>query len=389
MNSKLLTRITTVTELKQLLTEIILNNTDKVSKISDESVLNAVVYGVAKIAQRQNKDTAIIEGQLFPELATGTNLDSVALRVAGLTRLSSSGSSTFVRVKASEGTVYIPGVNNFVSKTGIQFEVTEITTVGPLGFEYVPVRSINTGSNTNISAQTITTVTPQPIGHIQCMNDYAAVGGRDDENDTSFKLRILSLPNITAKSTLANLLEVIRISNKNVLRIFKQGVIDGKVIINIVTENGVFLTDSEIYNILLDINPYSPISSNNNRGDGIGIVIKNITWKYVDLDFRVDISTNYVIRDVRQSIQLNLSSYLDFRYWEVGSKIQWDDLLQKVKDVDGVNYVPDEYFTPNVDIKTNNNELPRLRGFIMRDMTGNILFDSGVNITPIFYSNGN
>ena len=56
---KLVTRVTTVTELKQLLTEIIINNTDKVSKISDESVLNAFIYGIAKIAQKQIKDVAV------------------------------------------------------------------------------------------------------------------------------------------------------------------------------------------------------------------------------------------------------------------------------------------------------------------------------------------
>jgi uncharacterized phage protein gp47/JayE len=313
----------------------------------------------------------------------------VALRVAGLTRLSSSGSSTFVRVKASQGTIYVPGVNNFVSKTGIQFEVTEVTVVGFLGFEYIPIRSINTGSNTNVSAQTITTITPQPIGHVQCMNDYASVGGRDNEDDASLKLRILSLPNIAAKGTIANLLEVFRIVNKNILRIFKVGFRDGKVIIKIVTENGIYLTNSEIYTLLTDISDYLPISTSNDRGDGIGMVIENVVWKYIDFDFRVDISTNYIVGDVRQSIQLNLSSYLDFRYWDNGSKIQWDDMLQKVKDADGVNYVPDEYFTPSSDIKTNTNELPRIRGFIMRDMDGTILFDSGVNLTPTFYSNGN
>lgn len=387
MNNKLLTRITSITELKQLFIEILLNNTDKVSKVSDESVLNGISYGVAKIAQRQNKDAAIIESQLFPELATGVNLDSVALRIAGLTRLGATGSSTFVRVKAAVGTVYIPGVNTFVSKTGIQFEVTNITTVGYLGYEYIPIRSINIGANTNVSAQSITSVSPQPIGHIQCINDYESTGGRDNENDESFKLRILSLPNITAKGTLANLLEIMRTYNPNILRIFKQGLLDGKIILKITTENGSLLTNSEINALTLSVYDYLPISCFG--GNETGIIIENIDWKYIDIDFRVDISSNYTIADVRQSIQFNLSKYIDFRYWKWGDKVQWDDMLQKVKDVDGVNYVPDEFFIPSADVTVPYGNLPRIRGFIMRDLEGNILFDSGVNVTPIFYEYGN
>lgn len=41
----MITKITTVEELKQIFTEIFLNKTDKVSDISNESVLNALPYG--------------------------------------------------------------------------------------------------------------------------------------------------------------------------------------------------------------------------------------------------------------------------------------------------------------------------------------------------------
>jgi len=62
--------------------------------------------------------------------------------------------------------------------------------------------------------------------------------------------------------------------------------------------------------------------------------------------------------------------------------------LQIVKNVVGVDYVPDEFFSPNTDIELPIGQLPRIRGFIMRDLSGNILFDSGNNLAPIFYENG-
>lgn len=42
----MITQLTTVDELKQIFLEIFLNKTDKVSDVSNESVLNGVAYGV-------------------------------------------------------------------------------------------------------------------------------------------------------------------------------------------------------------------------------------------------------------------------------------------------------------------------------------------------------
>ena len=41
----MITKITTADELKQIFTEILLNKTDKISDISNESVLNGMAYG--------------------------------------------------------------------------------------------------------------------------------------------------------------------------------------------------------------------------------------------------------------------------------------------------------------------------------------------------------
>lgn len=386
--NKLITRISTITELKQLFIEILMNNTGKVSKVSDESVVNAVAYGVAKLTQKVNKDVAVIESLIFPESASGEYLDRAALIFGGLTRLGAVGSSTFVRVKASSGTRYVPGIHTFSSNTGIQFEVTEMVEVGGIGYAYVPVRSINTGVSSNVPAQTILNVTPIPVGHVACMNEYAAVGGRDSESDGSFKVRIRSYPNLQAQNTMGKVLEVIRLYNANVLRIFNVGVVDDRVELRVVTENGGQFLVSELNDILEFADPYLGFTDSYREGNRFGIKLDNVHWRSVDLDFRVKISSSYVVDDVRQRIQQGISKYMDFRYWEEERSVQWDDLLQVVKDVEGVDYVPDEFFTPNSDIRVEVGELPRVVGFVMRDLAGNILFDSYSNITPVFYENG-
>ena len=42
------TRLSPVSELKQIFSESLLNNTSKVNKVSDESIVNGVAFGVAK-----------------------------------------------------------------------------------------------------------------------------------------------------------------------------------------------------------------------------------------------------------------------------------------------------------------------------------------------------
>ena len=74
----MITKITTADELKQIFTEILLNKTDKISDISNESVLNGIAYGCAKMAQRLLINQAVVEGHLFPDTAYGTYLDDIA-----------------------------------------------------------------------------------------------------------------------------------------------------------------------------------------------------------------------------------------------------------------------------------------------------------------------
>ena len=103
------------------------------------------------------------------------------------------------------------------------------------------------------------------------------------------------------------------------------------------------------------------------------------------LDFRVQLQPDYDVSTVRQNIQVNLTKYLDFRFWTPGKIVEWDDLLDIVKKTDGVKYVPDEYFFPYYDQQVPANQLPRIRGFVMRDQDGNILYDSDSNLSPLFY----
>ena len=73
----MITKIVPVSELKQMFLEILLNKTDKVSDISDDSVLNGIAFGCAKVGQRLLVNQSIVEGHLFPDTAYGIYLDNI------------------------------------------------------------------------------------------------------------------------------------------------------------------------------------------------------------------------------------------------------------------------------------------------------------------------
>lgn len=379
----------TITNLKNLFIEMFLDKTAKVSNVADGSVVNATAFGVAKVAQKAMKDIAIKEAQIFPDTATGVYLDKAAALYGVSPRKGALGSSTYIRVSANPGTVYDTSVT-FVNKNGIRFQVDEALTVGKSGYGYVKVRSINAGYSTNVPPNSITNVSPQPQGHIECTNEYYAIGGRDSEDDEMFRIRIKNNLNILSKNTIEYWTQTLSNIDDRVLKVMSAG-LDEKGIYNlyVVSQNGIFFTEEELDTLLESAQGYFGISELNIEGKVVGIGIKNIDWFYVGsergLDFRVQLQPDYDVSTVRQNIQVNLTKYLDFRFWTPGKIVEWDDLLDIVKKTDGVKYVPDEYFFPYYDQQVPANQLPRIRGFVMRDQDGNILYDSDSNLSPLFY----
>ena len=379
----------TITNLKNLFIEMFLDKTAKVSNVADGSVVNATAFGVAKVAQKAMKDIAIKEAQIFPDTATGVYLDKAAALYGVSPRKGALGSSTYIRVSADPDTVYDTSVT-FVNKNGIRFQVDEALTVGESGYGYVKVRSINAGYSTNVPPNSITNVSPQPQGHIECTNEYYAIGGRDSEDDETFRIRIKNNLNILSKNTIEYWTQTLSNIDDRVLKVMSAG-LDEKGIYNlyVVSQNGIFFTEEELDTLLESAQGYFGISELNIEGKVVGIGIKNIDWFYVGsergLDFRVQLQPDYDVSTVRQNIQVNLTKYLDFRFWTPGKIVEWDDLLDIVKKTDGVKYVPDEYFFPYYDQQVPANQLPRIRGFVMRDQDGNILYDSDSNLSPLFY----
>lgn len=384
----MITKITSVEELKQIFLEIFLNKTDKVSDVSDESVLNGISYGCAKLAQRTLTNQAIIEGHIFPDTAYGDYLDRLASIRGVSPRFGATSSSTYVRVIADEGTSYLVGTHQFTSTSGIVFVPEENVTVGVNGYAYVKVRSLQSGLNTNVDALSINQVSPIPQGHINCTNEYAATGGRDEEDDDLFRQRIKENINQLSRSTISYLEQVFMKINNNVLRLLKGGIDEnGKLNLIVVSVNGQNFTEDEFNEILSRSQEYLSLSELLRSSSDYALKLNNVDWLTVDVEFRIDIDPAYDQDEVRRNIQIQMSKLFDYRFWEYGDKIEWENLLYAAKNVEGVRYIPDTHFYPHADINVPNYQLPRIRGFIMRDLDGNIISDNNGVLSDFYYPN--
>ena len=384
----MITKITPVEELKQIFLEIFLNKTDKVSDVSDDSVLNAIAYGNAKLTQRTLTNQAIIEGHIFPDSAYGEYLDNLAAIRGVAPRFGAVGSTTYVRVTADEGTSYIAGIHTFTSTSGIVFDLEESGVVGINGYAYLKVRSQQSGLNTNVDALSINKVSPIPQGHISVINEYAATGGSDQESDTLFRERIKTNMNQMSRTTLSYLEQVFMKINPRVLRLHKGGIdSDGKFNLIVVSVNGQNFTTAEFDEILSKSEEYLSLSELLREGSDFALKLNNVDWLPVDIEFRADIDPAYDIDSVRRNIQIQMNKLFDYRFWKYGDKIEWENMLYAAKNVEGVRYVPDTHFYPQADINVPKYRLPRIRGFIMRDLDGNIIEDNNGVLSDVFYPN--
>lgn len=377
-------------ERKLLITETILNNTDEVSKIADEAILSGIAAGISKVSGKAEKDIVLAVSQLFPDTAFGDQLDQVAENFGIAPRFGALGSSTYVRISGDVGTQYFANTHQFRSTDGIRFTLDQDFTIGEFGFGYAKVSSIETGEKTKVDPLTINQVSPFPVGHKYVINEYMAEGGRDVESDETFRIRIKEGANILARGTLAMLEQLFISVNSKVLRVYNQGHdLNGKIVLSVYTVNGSDLTQTELDDLLtvaadyVNLNDLRPFGTNY-----IGLKIVNVTYGFLDISFRCKLKANVNPDDVRKKIQVNISKYIDPRFFDSSrQKVEWDNLLEIVKNVEGIDYVPDQYFYPRTDVFYQSNVIPRLRGFLMLDLSGQIIQNFQGTLSPEFYPN--
>jgi len=365
-------------------------NEAQVTKVSPHSVNLGLIRGNVRGIKLAMKDLALAVARLFPDLASDDQLDDVADDHGIAPRLGAAQSSVFVRLVGSPGTTYLQGTQTVSDSKGNTFDLEADLTIGTAGYGYVKVRSQQAGAFTNVDPYTITTVSPVPSGHVGCLNEYGATGGRDAEDRDTFLKRIKEGPDELAQDTLSYLTQVFVKINPNVLRVIYEGTsVAGKVVLSILTVNGIDLTSDELNTLLqqggryLALTELAPIGT-----QSYGVQLKNVTYGYIDVSMRLGLFTGASYTQVIKDIQQKYAKYVDFRYWDSSvDVVDYVTLIEIARGVAGVKSVPDNYFSPAVDQLFRPNVFPRFRSFKVYDLSGTLQVDETGVITPVLYPN--
>lgn len=373
------TKVSSVTELKNICTEILLSKTDKITKLSVGSIFNAVAYAIARIGQKALREIALVESQLFPEYAIGETLDLVGERYGIFSRLGASKSLCYIYVYANPGTYYDKDTVVFTSTEGISFKPNYSVTIDANKYAYIPATSIEEGEKANVSALTVTNCTNAPAGHLFCTNTFAAYGGRSIESDDEFRNRIENIHNSLSTKTLEYLSQVALQFNPNILKLVHLGTHNGKTQLGIYTQSGASLSDTELVNLGLQMREYLALSDiSENLEQRVEFV--NVEYQPIDLTIKLSyMNGNYSIEDIYSAIQKKLIAFVDYRYLNTNKNITWIQLYELIKNTEGVvdvNYGEFLVNGGNGDIIINKAKLPRFRQMIIYNLDGDCMLDN-------------
>jgi uncharacterized phage protein gp47/JayE len=164
----------------------------------------------------------------MPDTATGSDLDRVAANY-GLTRKNAGGSVGYlVLVHSQPGTVLIAEDEQLLDPNGLRFEVSQ-------GGAYnsgtnVPIRCIDTGARTNLSAGTVLRWLSPPafVASKVLVSDTGTTGGVDAENDETLRARLLArLGTPTGSGNWSHLAEMAEDSDLSVEKAFVYPYVNG------------------------------------------------------------------------------------------------------------------------------------------------------------------
>ena len=376
----------TLRQLKELHGRILFSKTDLVSKTTDGSLVNALLFAGAKASQMALKDVAIAAAGLFPDAAHGDQLDAIAENYGVPGRLGPTKASMYVRFSAEQGVAY-PAGTTVQTDEGVDFELLEPVVVGEHGFAYGLAKSTTPGASANTSAFSASGSSVTPEGHRGVANEFAAFGGRDAESDADMRARLKDSFNVVSQGTYRKLALVLSQTQPSVLRVISHGLdANGRLRLAVVGRSGERYTATELTEMTEALRPYLSLSSRNVafvREAGLSLV--NVDYFPVDVSFRCRLDPSYDFEALRRRLQTNVNSLFDPSGWTGERKVEWDDILLEVKRTLGVDYVADASFVPRVDLTVPPGSLPRVRMFQIRDLAGGLLYSGSDKLSPVDY----
>ncbi len=389
--------IFSIEELRNAFNRYLFAYTDKVTKISPNSTLSAIGYGVAILAQRILGEAAVLQTYIDPELATGDRLDDIARQRGVTARRGAQTSTTYVRISFDDTqAVTLRSGIQVTGDDGIVFQLTNYptttfpanTSASGVRFVYALATSLTTGSNTNVGTGTLTSLQGGAITGVRgVINEVPATGGSDAETDDAFRDRILNIGNVVAEGTLAKLQAALSedssvtsiFATKPLYRLLLMGRVNrqartstaqanvGVPKIGVITQNLSQLSDSELMTLQGASVQYLPLNTPS-------VVFVNVEPVKVSIDARLAFSDTITTQTQRKEVidRIIQRLYALFRDATRRRKlsIERSELLFAFNNDAGISFLNEQFFSPFGNIRITDNLPITLESVIIRDLQG-------------------
>lgn len=272
-----------------------------------------------------------LEKQLFVTTASGSNLDIQGM-LSGVERKKPSysyGELTFSVSEPAQSDISVPKgtVCSKKDEPFVQFKTTENAVISS-GQTSVTVGavSLRQSSNANAPAKTVSVIVNPPAGVEAVMNEFAFIGGCDEESDEALRARILSLkevpPNGVNAASLASVVE----KDERVLDCLVTGCDEaGKIKVYVKTRNN--SVDESLEQYIKDALGICSLA-------GCEIEIAHAVKKEIKVVCNVHIYQFYDAEAISQEIKATVEKYCSAE--SIGAVLSMSGLMPVLSEIDGV-----------------------------------------------------
>ncbi len=292
------------------------------------------------------------EKQCFPQTATGECLDHhAALR--GVERKGAAkaeGSLRFSVRTAVSNPLAVPAGTVCMTAGLVRFETIQDATL-PTGSLYVdvPARAVEAGAMGNVAPGTILTMAVAPAGIAACTNPAPFVGGADDEDDESLRVRVLETYRRLANGANAAFYHQKAMAFEEVVAASVLPRVRGVGTVDVVVATLAGTPGSEL---IAQVQGYF----NSVREIAVDVKVLAPILHTVNLAVKVKAAENYNATAVKESVKSALTKW--FNGERLGQDVLLAGLGAQIYAVDGVeNYV---FTAPTTDVLVEANVLPVL-----------------------------
>lgn len=325
----------------------------QLTKFSKTSVIRAILFAFSRMLAFVKGYIASVEIRHFLSSCYGEDLDNYARENYNETRRPASASSAEIFIKAQPGTIYPVGTE-FKSLSGISFYLKQAVVIPLEGLAFGEVESEEVGEKTKVYVNSILRLVSQVQGHLSVTNLQPSIGGFSEESDDQFKARLYSLPFQVSRNVPLTIESIVYTLFSDTAKVRVSADASGSTYIGILKLSGASLSDTEISDIKQRLMQFLNITN-------------VIYWNVLSLiKTPVDISCNVVVgtqsetNSIFEKIQEKLLNYLDFRYWN-DSRVRSEVLLSILTEIEEIQDIDQQTFTPMIDIEVGDMSVPFLR----------------------------